>query len=275
MRCSREIHGHGINLNFGSVSLEHIDTVLRELVAAWLRVNFLVVALDVSQILNLALLENDEVNVGTRAKIVVHTSLNSLDAKVLGLFLGQIFLESGVQNTHSSETTRAEGKIRRSERVTVSSDLHELRAAAVNTSDNKVGTNVTTISEDVLDEARGSHLHSAFCASVHSMQLKLSLDHLSDVVAIGGRTGTSAVNVGSHVMQLGAVFVGHSGTGSRSRISSEYNTVLYKLISHLLELLKLTLKTHPQMVVPVLVYCSCCLPFEPASKRALLRRQLS
>tara|TARA_B110001450_G_C17543152_1_gene449458 strand:- start:207 stop:482 length:276 start_codon:yes stop_codon:yes gene_type:complete len=89
---------------------------------------------------------------------------------------------------------------------------------------------------------------------VEPVHLKLSLDSLSNVVAISGSSSTTAVNIWGEIMDFEAVLVTDSGSSSRPCISSDSDTILKNMVNIIdLKLWMLTLKTTPQMVVPVLV----------------------
>ncbi len=82
-----------------------------------------------------------------------------------------------------------------------------------------------------------------------------------NVVTIGSCTSTGSVNVRCHGMELCAVLVSDDGASSGSCISSEYNSALKKQICEMSRFAvawKLTLKTAPQIVVPVLVKLILC-----------------
>jgi hypothetical protein len=74
-------------------------------------------------------------------------------------------------------------------------------------------------------------LNSALRMGVEPMHFKLSLDSLGNMVAIGGSTGTAAVNVRGEIMNFEAVLVTNSGSSSGSCISSDSNTILKNMVN--------------------------------------------
>ena len=61
--------------------------------------------------------------------------------------------------------------------MTISRNLNELRPFDIDTADDGVDTNVTTIAEDMVSETMGGHLNAALAMGVESVQLQFSLDH--------------------------------------------------------------------------------------------------
>lgn len=74
-------------------------------------------------------------------------------------------------------------------------------------------------------------MNSALRMGVEPMHFKLSLDSLGNMIAIGGSTGTAAVNVRGEIMNFEAVLVTNSGSSSRSCISSDSNTILKNMVN--------------------------------------------
>lgn len=72
-----------------------------------------------------------------------------------------------------------------------------------------MSANVASILEDVGRETARSHLHTVLAVSVESVQLQFALNHLSDVIAVGGSTCTSTEDVWSEFVQFFAVLISY------------------------------------------------------------------
>lgn len=91
--------------DFVSVLLKDLHTVGSVLITIGLGINLGIVALEVPLVVDLALLDEADINVGARAQIVVHSSLDRLDNEGLSLLLRHILPVIRLKNGHSSEGT--------------------------------------------------------------------------------------------------------------------------------------------------------------------------
>jgi len=165
-------------MDFVSVFLENLDTVGSVRVALGLGVHLFVVSLVVALVLNLALLDDDHIDVGARTEIVVHSSLDGLDNKRLSLVLRHVIAVLSFKDGHGSQRSRTHGKEARRLLVTIVGDLDQLGSATIDTTHDDVGADLASVVEDVLGEATGGHLDAVFTVRVKSVELQLALNHL-------------------------------------------------------------------------------------------------
>jgi hypothetical protein len=135
-----------------------------------------------------------------------------------------------------------------------------------------MGSQVPSVLEGLSLEATSSHLNPVLGMRVKPVHFELAPDPLSDVVAISSCSSSASVDIWGQVMNLEAVLVTDGLSTGGSGISCDTNAILNMVNMIQFEL---TLKTTPQMVVPVLVYWRELLLSAFDSIRALLRKQLS
>lgn len=160
------------------VFLEDLHAISTELVTIWLRKHLVVVALDGALVLDLALLDNADVDVGTRAQIVVNTSLDRHHDESFSLLLIHTFTIVTLHDGHSSERARAHSEEWSGLVVTIRANLNQLRSLDVNASDDAMSADLATIVENVVGEATNSHLNAALTPRVEPVKLQIALDHL-------------------------------------------------------------------------------------------------
>ena len=100
---------HGLlaadNLNLVTVFLEDLDTLGSELVAVGLGEDLEVVGLEVTLVVDLALHDEADIDVGSGTEIVVHTSFDCLDDECLCLLLGHTLSVVSLEDGSGSERT--------------------------------------------------------------------------------------------------------------------------------------------------------------------------
>ena len=131
------------------VFLENLDAISTVLIAVGLGKNLAIVALDGTLVLDLALLDDADINVATGAKIMVHTGLDRLDYESLGLFLSHVLLILCLNHGCGSEGARAHCLPRTGIGVTIGGDLDNLGSLDVDATNDAVSTDVATVVEDV------------------------------------------------------------------------------------------------------------------------------
>jgi len=165
------------NVDLVAVLLEDLYAIRPVLIAIGLGVHLAIVGLEVPAVLHLALFDDAEINVRTRAEIVVDSSFDGLDDEGLGLLLSHILLELAFKNGHRRQRTRAHAQERPGLVVAVRVDLDELGSFHVDATDDTVRSNVATVAEDVVGEPSDCHLDAALAVRVEPVQLQVALDH--------------------------------------------------------------------------------------------------
>jgi len=114
--------------------------------------------------------------------------------------------------------------------MTVRGDFNELRSLDINTTNDGVKANISTVPEDVFGHAASSHLHTALTVCVEPVKFKFARNHPGYVVTVSGCASSSAENVGRKLMELLTVLVSDYGASCGSRVSGhgdstvEYDT---------------------------------------------------
>ena len=230
-----------------AVFLEDLHLIGSERVAFGLGVDLEVVGLEVALVLDLALHDEADIDVGSGSKIVVNTSLNCSDDELLCLLLSHTLSVVSLEDSSGSERTGSHSEERSSLVMTISRNFDKLGSLDIHTTDNAVSADLATVFEDVVSEASNSHLDTVLTVSVEPVELQLAPNHLyknesqgltflvnrdvsskltSDVITISSSTGTSAVNVGGQLVELLAVLVSDDRASSSSGISGKGNTSL-------------------------------------------------
>lgn len=97
----------------------------------------------------------------------------------------------------------------------------------INTSNNKVRSNVALVLEEVLLEHCHAGDDAGLAAGGQGVQLELGTDDGGGEFGVGCGTGAGAPNLGGDVVQLFAVLVGDDGAGGGSGVGGDlWNIVL-------------------------------------------------
>ena len=160
------------------VLLEYFYTILSEIVAIWLGEDLEVVWLKVAEHFHLSFLDDTDIEVWTRAQIMVDTSLNSLWHESNSFILGHAIFVLSLHDTHGLQRPRSRSQERWMLRITIAWDFEKLRSSDVNSAANQMGTNVATVVESMCSQSTNSMLDSVLTVSVESVQFQFALDHL-------------------------------------------------------------------------------------------------
>ena len=160
-----------------AVFFEHLDAIRSVLVAIWLLVDLEIVSLVVALVLHLLVLDDAHVDVGSRAEIVVDTSLDRLDHKFLRLVLSHALSVVIFEDCHGGQGARTHREEWSSLEVAISGNFNELWALDIVATHDSMQADVASIAEHVARDSSHSHLDTALTVRIESMELQLALNH--------------------------------------------------------------------------------------------------
>mmetsp|Transcript_13568 Transcript_13568/g.21364 ORF Transcript_13568/g.21364 Transcript_13568/m.21364 type:complete len:287 (-) Transcript_13568:95-955(-) len=166
------------------------------------------------------------VAVATRTKIVKDSGSNRALHQLDGLFFGHILLPGGLHNGHGSQRTRSHGRVTQLGRRSVRGDLVDARSVNVAAAQDQGGRDVSLETEETAFEERTGRDDPGRAVSVHSQQLELTGDELSDLFGVGGRSCSAAVHVRTQVVNLFAILFSDFRSGRGAGISAQDDAVV-------------------------------------------------
>jgi hypothetical protein len=160
-----------------AVFFEYLHTFLVELVTFGLLVDLSVLTLEVALKINLSFSDKADINIGSRAEIVVDTTLNCGNNNSNSFFFSEIFFVLSFHNTHSCKWTRSEGQKGKCVHVSVIAALNKLRTLDIIATHNDMSSNMTSIVKDMGGKTASSHLDSVLWVGVQAMEFKFAFYH--------------------------------------------------------------------------------------------------
>ena len=160
-----------------AVFFEHLDAIRSVLVALWLLVDLEIVSLVVALVLHLLVLDDAHVDVGSRAEIVVDTSLDRPDHKILRLVLSHALPIAILEDSHGGQGSRTHRQEWSSLEVAICGNFNELWALDIVATHDSMQADVASVAEHVARDSSHSHLDAALTMRIESMEFQLALNH--------------------------------------------------------------------------------------------------
>lgn len=180
----------------------------------------------VSVFFNPILGDNHEVDVTTRAHVIVDTGQNPPLDELHGFFLCHVFFELGFKDRHRCQGTGAHGDVREGAGTTLRPNRMQMGAVIVDSTQNEVRPDVALISEKETFQPGERANHPGWFTRVESQEGELGGHHIAYLVAVGCGTGPAAVHIGRHVVDFHAILIRHNRAGGGSGIGTKDDTTL-------------------------------------------------